>query len=77
MNVSEPSMTPRQSEPQMMEVVLGCRASRCEAAGGDQGTCWSCEHRRPRGIDGTLPGWILRMWNVETPSRSGTVVSVG
>jgi hypothetical protein len=25
----------------------------------------------PRGIEGALAGRVLRMWNVETPSRSG------
>src|ERR1700758_2694913 len=28
------------------------------------------EHRRPRGIEGALPGRILGVRNVETPSRS-------
>lgn len=32
---------------------------------------WSREHRRSRDIGGTLPGRVLRMWNVETPPWSG------
>src|SRR6266487_4835833 len=36
-----------------------------------EGTNRSCGHRRPRDIGGTLPGWVLRMRNVETPPWSG------
>jgi len=28
------------------------------------------EHRRPRVIEGALPGHVLCVWNVETPSGS-------
>jgi hypothetical protein len=31
------------------------------------------EHRRPRAIEGALPGRSLSVWNVETPSGSGPV----
>jgi hypothetical protein len=29
------------------------------------------EHHRPRAIEGALPGRVLSVWNVETPSGSG------
>jgi hypothetical protein len=31
------------------------------------------EHHRPRAIEGALPGRSLSVWNVETPSGSGSV----
>ena len=35
------------------------------------------EHRRPRGREGTHPGRISQVWNVETPSGSGRQVASG
>ena len=33
---------------------------------------WPGEHRRPRGREGTQPGRISQVRNVETPSGPGT-----
>jgi hypothetical protein len=55
-----------------MEVVARCRDTALRCA-----RCRSMivvgleEHHRPRAIEGALPGRILSVRNVETPSRSG------
>ena len=52
----------------------GCRVQGL-AAGKRQATAghgiWPGEHRRPRGREGTHPGRISQVRNVETPSGSG------
>ena len=60
-----------------MDAGPGCRAGRWEAAGGDRSTWPVVWTPPPRGIGGTLPGWVLRMWNVETPSVDRTGWSGG
>jgi hypothetical protein len=35
------------------------------------------EHRRPRAIEGALPGHVLCVRNVETPSGSGPAIVAG
>jgi len=55
-----------------MVVVAGCRdtALRC-ARRRPMSVVGLGEHRRPRAIEGALPGRVLCVRNVETPSGSG------
>src|SRR3954451_11557573 len=49
----------------------GVGTGRCEAAGaGRTANRRPGGHHRPRGIEGTQPGRISLVWNVETPSGS-------
>jgi len=70
-NVSEPLMMPRHRKPRRWDAAAGTRTCRWEAAGDDRKTLSrSGEHRRPRGIGGTQPGWISLVRNVTTPLGS-------
>ncbi len=55
--------------------VQGLAAGKRQALAGHG--IWPGEHRRPRGREGTHPGRISQVWNVETPSGSGRQVVPG
>lgn len=60
----------RYREPREVEVSAGCRAGRCEAAGARRQQWPSGWTPPPRDREGTHPGRISLVRNVETPSRS-------
>ena len=73
MNASEPLMMPRQVEPRQAEDssgVQGLAAVKRRVPVG-QLNRRPGGHHRPRGIEGTHPGRVLLVRNVETPTGSG------
>jgi len=68
----EPSLMPRKTEPRWWDAGAGCRDWPLRSGRRWPGTASGQEeHRRPRGREGTQPGRISQVRNVETPSGSG------
>jgi hypothetical protein len=65
-------MMPRYARPRMVDAMPGFRDQ--PLRGGrrrPESLCRSCEHRRPRGLEGAQPGRFSCAGNVTTPMGSG------